>query len=137
MIASINTEASPPTQESSMSANLELLARMDSQRSRDLDLTDAADRANDLELSRASLADAADTAEARTRAAEDADYRTRAARGAIKGLGRSLTELEACALISALSNAISNSEWGHLPRATAAEDSLTDAHWALENWGEE
>jgi hypothetical protein len=116
-----------------MSANLELLARMDSQRSRDLDLTDAADRANDLELSRASLADAADTAEARTRAAEDADYRTRAAREAIKGLGRSLTELEAMALISALQNAITASGWGHLAYAHAAVDALQDSHWVLEN----
>jgi hypothetical protein len=114
-----------------MSANLELLARMDSQRSRDLDLTDAADRANDLELAR--LPDAADTAEARTRAAEDADYRTRAAREAIKGLGRSLSGLEAMALISCLACVIGNSDWKHLPCALAAVDSLTDAHWLLEN----
>jgi hypothetical protein len=120
-----------------MSAILESAARLDAQRARDLDLTDRADRANDLELSRASLADAADTAEARTRAAEDADYRTRAAREAVKGLGRSLTELEACALIAAITNAIGNSGWGHLPCAVAAVDSLTDAHWAIEDRGEE
>jgi hypothetical protein len=116
-----------------VSANLDLLARMDSQRSRDLDLTDAADRANDLELSRASLADAADTAEARTRAAEDADYRTRAAREAIKGLGRSLTELEACALVSSVIKAIEDSGWAHLAHAHRAFDGLLDAVWALEN----
>jgi hypothetical protein len=120
-----------------MSAILESAARLDAQRARDLDLTDRADRANDLELSRASLCDAADTAEARTRAAEDADYRTRAAREAIKGLGRSLTELEACALISALGNAIEASGWGHMAYAHAALDALVDSHWVIENGSEE
>jgi hypothetical protein len=113
-----------------MSAILESAARLDAQRARDLDLTDRADRANDLELAR--LSDAADTAEARTRAAEDADYRTRAAREAIKGLGRSLTELEACALISALSNAIEGSGWAHLSFARGAVEKLMDAHWLIE-----
>jgi hypothetical protein len=111
---------------------METAARLDAQRARDLDLTDRADRANDLELARASLCDAADTAEARTRAAEDADYRTRAAREAIKGLGRNLTELEACALISALSNAIEASGWAHLSFAKGAVEKLMDAHWLIE-----
>jgi hypothetical protein len=79
------------------------------------------------------LFDAADCAAAKTRAAEDADYRTRAARDAIKGLGKSLTELEACALVTALANAIEASGWKHTDRAVSAVESLMDAHFALEN----
>jgi hypothetical protein len=116
-----------------MSAILDTAARLDAQRARDLDLTDRADRANDLELSRARWADAIDTAEARTRAAEDADYRTRAAREAIKGLGRSMTEMEACALVSSVIKAIEDSGWAHLAHAHRAFDGLLDAVWALEN----
>jgi hypothetical protein len=79
------------------------------------------------------LTDAADAAEARSRAVDEADIRTRAAREAIKGLGRSLTEQEACALISALSNAIEASGWGHLEWAQSAVEKLMDAHWLIEN----
>lgn len=79
------------------------------------------------------LSDAADAAEARGRAAEEADIRTRAAREAIKGLARSLTEQEACALISSLSNAIQASPFAHLDRGIGAVECLMDAHFHLEN----
>jgi hypothetical protein len=82
------------------------------------------------------LSDAADAQEARDRAAEEADFRTRAAREAIKGLARSMTEQEACALISCLSDAIQASGWGHVAAGVAAVESLMDAHHALENCGE-
>lgn len=79
------------------------------------------------------LADAANAAELRARALEDADVRTRAAREAIKGLARSMTEEEACALVSCLHSAILASGWGHTDKGSSAIESLMDAVFALEN----
>lgn len=79
------------------------------------------------------LADAANAAELRARALEDADVRTRAAREAIKGLARSMTEQEACALVATLHSAILASGWGHTDKATSAIEGLADCVWALEN----
>jgi len=79
------------------------------------------------------LTDAADSLASRQAAKEEADVRTRKAREEIKRLAQFLTEDEACALISALSNAIQESPFSHLARGKAAVEGLMDSHWALEN----
>jgi len=81
----------------------------------------------------ARLTDAADSLASRQAAKEEADVRTRKAREEIKRLAQFLTEDEACALLSDLSNAIQASPFGHLARGKAAVEGLMDAHWAIEN----
>lgn len=78
------------------------------------------------------LSDAADSAERRSQLLLEADARTAPARFAIKALARSLTETEAMALIASVQNAIAESGWGHTKSGEAARESLTDAHWAIE-----
>lgn len=72
-------------------------------------------------------------AEARTAAAEHADAVTRKAREEIQKLARGLTQLEACALIACLQDAIERSTFGHREAADHARDCLADAHYIIES----
>jgi hypothetical protein len=80
----------------------------------------------------ASLSDAADAAEAASRAKADADDETRAIREAINALAKRgrLWEGQVVAILTTLQARIAETGWKHTAPAVSADEALTDCiHW--------